>query len=217
MGIRVLLVDDHQMFRHALMVMLERHDTIEVVGELADGQAMMDWVAQQPVDVVCMDIAMPRLFGIEATRQLLKQRPGIKVIGVSGHTDTDYVVDMMRAGASGYVTKSASPEELVEAIHSVHEGRQYWSAEVAEVLHARQRGSGHGALVAERPRLGARERQVVQLVAEGYTTAQIAERLNVAFSTVGVHRRNIMRKLNMHKASELTRYAILNGLTRIDQ
>lgn len=215
MQIRVVLVDDHQLFRHALRTMLEKQPDIAVVGEAGDGMEMLKLVADVDADVVCMDIGMPHMYGIEATRRLLALKPAVKVIGLSAFTDRDYVVDMLKAGAAGYVTKSETGEELLRAIHCVRLNKKYLCPEVAT--------SVMGVLTdnieknAGTPRLGARERQVIQLVAEGYTTAQIAERLNVAFSTVGVHRRNIMRKLNIHKVSELTKYAIRTGISSTDK
>lgn len=215
MQTRVLLVDDHQLFRHALRTMLEKQPDLAVVGEAGDGMEMLKLVADIEVDVVCMDIGMPHMYGIEATRRLLALKPAVKVIGLSAFTDRDYVVDMVKAGAAGYVTKSETGEELLRAIQCVRLNKKYLCPEVAtSVMGVLTDGNDKSAST---PRLGARERQVIQLVAEGYTTAQIAERLNVAFSTVGVHRRNIMRKLNIHKVSELTKYAIRTGISTTDK
>ncbi len=211
MQTRIILVDDHQLFRHALRSMLEKDPSIVVVGEAGDGQELLKLVANTAVDVVCMDIGMPNMYGIEATRRVLAINPAIKVIGLSAFTDRDYVVDMIKAGASGYVTKSESGEELLRAIQCVRLNKKYYCPEIAETVTGVLIDSN--AKQSSTPRLGARERQVIQLVAEGYTTAEIARRLNVAFSTIGVHRRNIMRKLNIHKVSELTKYAIRTGIS----
>jgi len=213
MKTNVVLVDDHQMFRHALRTMLTRDPNIEVVGEAGDGLELLR-IAANPdlaVDVVCMDISMPQLNGIEATRRLLSINPQIKVIGLSAFTDRDFVIDMLKAGAAGYVTKAETGEELLRAIRSVRINRTYLCPEVAATLTGALLDNADGAAAA--PRLGARERQVLQLVAEGHTSAQIAQSLHVAFSTVEVHRRNIMRKLNLHNVAELTKYAIRNGIT----
>lgn len=214
MNTRIVLADDHQMFRHALRTMLEMEPRIEVVGEAGNGQELLNIVARTAVDVVCMDIGMPELNGIETTRRLVAINPAIKVIGLSAFTDRDFVLDMLKAGASGYVTKAESGDELLRAIRSVRQDRMYLCPEVAAtVTNALVDGSAANSAI---PRLGPRERQVLQLVAEGYTSAQIAERLHVAFSTIEVHRRNIMRKLNLHNVAELTKYAIRNGITTSD-
>jgi two-component system NarL family response regulator len=214
MNTRIVLADDHQMFRHALRTMLEKEPGIEVVGEAGNGRELLKIIAQTAVDVVCMDIGMPELNGIEATRRLLANNPAIKVIGLSAYTDRDFVLDILKAGASGYVTKAESGEELLRAIRSVRQNRVYLCPETAAtVTNAMVDSSAASSVI---PRLGPRERQVLQLVAEGYTSTKIAERLHVAFSTVEVHRRNIMRKLNLHNVAELTRYAIRNGITTSD-
>ncbi|MCK9388595.1 MAG: response regulator transcription factor [Sulfuritalea sp.] len=211
MKTRVLLADDHQMFRHALRTMLEQESSIQVVGEAGDGQELLKIAGGTPVDVVCMDIGMPRMNGIEATRRLLGINPAIKVIGVSAFADRDYVLDMLKAGASGYVTKSETGDELLRAIRAVRLNRTYLCPEIAATVAGALIDGSDGKSAA--PRIGARERQVLQLVAEGNTSAEIAQRLHVAFSTVEVHRRNIMRKLDLHNVAELTKYAIRNGIT----
>jgi two-component system NarL family response regulator len=211
MKIRVLLADDHQMFRHALRTMLEQEANIQVVGEAGDGQALLKVAAETEADVVCMDIGMPQMNGIEATRRLLAIHPAIKVIGLSAFIDRDFVLDMLKAGASGYVTKGETGEELLRAIRSVRLNRTYLCPEIASVLTGALIDGSNGSPAA--PRISARERQVLQLVAEGNTSAEIAERLHVAFSTVEVHRRNIMRKLELHNVADLTKYAIRNSIT----
>lgn len=211
MKTRILLADDHQMFRHALRIMLERDPALVVVGEANDGVELLRIAAEKPADVACIDIGMPRMNGIEATRRLLSLNPAVKVIGLSAMTDRDFVLDMLKAGASGYVTKAESGEELVRAIRSVRANRKYLCPEIAATVTGALLDTGDGT--AATPRLGSRERQVLQLVADGNTSVKIAERLHLASSTVEVHRRNIMRKLNLHNIAELTKYAIRNGLT----
>jgi DNA-binding NarL/FixJ family response regulator len=157
-----------------------------------------------------MDIGMPGMNGIETTRRLVAACPGVKVIALSAYSDQRFVLDMMRAGASAYVTKAEAGDELLRAINAVRQNRNYFCPDVANVVAgALSSGGDQGKLSAQ---LGARERQVLQLVAEGCTSAQIADQLHIAASTVEVHRRNIMRKLNMHSVAELTRYAIHSGL-----
>lgn len=211
MKTRVVLADDHQMFRQALRAMLTSEPGIEIVGEASDGLELLKVATKTVPDVVCMDIGMPNLNGIEATRRLLELCPDVKVIGLSAFYDRDFILDMMKAGASGYVTKGEAGEELLNAIKAVRVNRKYLCPSVADVV--------MGAIInnpevqAGPVRLGARERQVLQLVAEGMTSSEIADRINLAASTIEVHRRNIMRKLNLHSVAELTKYAIRNGLT----
>ncbi|ENO92960.1 LuxR family transcriptional regulator [Thauera sp. 28] len=211
MKLRIVLADDHQMFRHALRALLARDNGLEVVAEAASGDEVLAVVARQEVDLVCMDVAMPGMNGIEATRRLCASHPGVRVIGLSAFADRQFVMDLLNAGASGYITKSEAGDELLRAIRTVQQGRSYICPDVAGAVAGalRDRDSLETAL----PRLTARERQVLQLIAEGYTSPRIAERLHVAPSTVEVHRRNIMRKLDLHNVAELTRYAITNGIS----
>jgi len=211
MKTRILLADDHQMFRHALRLMLERDPAMVIAGEASDGLELLRVAAERPADVACIDIAMPRMNGIEATRRLLSLNPGIRVIGLSAMTDRDFVLDMLKAGAAGYVSKGESGEELLRAIRAVRANRKYLCPEVAATVTGALLDNDDGPMAT--PRLGSRERQVLQLVADGNTSVKIAERLHLASSTVEVHRRNIMRKLNLHNIAELTKYAIRNGLT----
>jgi two-component system NarL family response regulator len=212
MTTRVLLADDHQLFREALRMLLEKEPDIEVVGETGDGTEVPRLVREKAADVVCMDVRMPGMNGVETTRRLMNGSYPVKIIGLSAHPDHQYVVDMIRAGAAGYVTKSEAGNELIRAIRNVGRNRVYLCPEVMEavsgVLHE---GEGERG---SRPsgQLGARERQVLQLVAEGCSSGQIAERLHIATSTVEVHRRNIMRKLDLHNVADLTRYSIRSGI-----
>ncbi len=211
MTLRIVLADDHQMFRHALRALLEKEPQFEVVAEAASGDELLRIVDGRQVEVVCMDIGMPGMNGIEATRRLLAMRPGLKVIGLSAFADRQFVLDMLNAGASGYVTKAEAGDELLRAIHNVQIGRTYLCPDVAATVTSALLDAPR--LHTATPRLTARERQVLQLIAEGLTSARIAEQLHVAPSTVEVHRRNIMRKLDLHSVAELTRYAIRSGIS----
>ncbi len=211
MKVQVLLADDHKMFRNALKIILGKEPNIEVVGEAGDGQEMLSLVHKIAPDVVCMDISMPMMDGIEATRRLLALRPAVKVIGLSAHADPYYVMEMMNAGASGYITKSESVDEVVRAINTVHHSRKkYLCPDVAaHVVDSVCNGPSHESSLAK---LSHRELQVLHLVAEGCSSIDIAKNLHLATSTVEVHRRNIMRKVNLHSIAELTKYAIRNGI-----
>jgi two-component system NarL family response regulator len=212
MSIRTLLVDDHTMFREALRMMLDKEPEVEVVGELGDGAQVQDAVARLTPDVVVMDISMPQVNGIEATRALLARFPGIRVVALSAFNYKKFVMEMMEAGATAYVVKSAAGEQLVNAIKSAAQGKTYLCPETAAILvEASQRNSNSHAR--GNKRLGRRETEVLRLLAEGKTSPQIAEKMHIAPSTVDVHRRNIMNKLELHTVAELTKYAIRLGLT----
>lgn len=206
---RIILVDDHQMFRDALRSLLEKMADIEVVGETGNAHEVTELVRSRSANIVCMDIGMPGMNGIEATRQLLNAVPSVKVIALSSYSDQRFVMDMMSAGAYAYITKAEAADELLRAISSVRNNRKYLCPDVAEVLTGAINRQGNAANTVK---LGNRERQVLRLVAEGYTSAAIAEQLHIAPSTVEVHRRNIMQKLNLHNVAELTRYAISTGI-----
>lgn len=207
---RVMLVDDHRMFLEALRSLLEKVPDLEVVGVAHDGTEVLPMARVTTPNIVCMDIGMPGMNGVEATRQLLAGFPGIKVIALSTHADHIYVTDMMKAGASGYVSKSEGGKELLRAIEAVSLNRTYWCPSATEALARTMNSAGTDAKAV--PSLGDRERQVLRLVAEGLSSTEIAARLSIASATVDVHRRNIMRKLGLHSAVELTRYAISHGL-----
>lgn len=207
--VRVLLVDDHQMFRNALRSLLEKQPNLHVVGETGDAFDVLRLARETSPDIVCMDIGMPDMNGIEITRHLLKVCPEVKVIALSSYTDQRYVKDMLNAGASAYVTKFEASEELLRAIIAVRQNRRYLCPDVADaVINAM-----HEPLQVDvSTKLSSRELQVLQLVAEGHTSAIIGDQLNIARSTVEVHRRNIMRKLKIYNVAELTRYAVRSGI-----
>lgn len=211
MNARVLLADDHQLFREALRVMLEKETSIQVIAETGDGLQVLPLAQTLSPDIVCMDISMPGMNGIETTRRLRSTCPGIKIIGLSAFSDQRYIFEMLNAGASGYVTKAAAGDQLLQAIAAVLQDQQYLCPDATTAISRAQPEPGVGA--SQAGKLGPRERQVLQLVAEGHTSAQIAGHLQMAPSTVEVHRRNIMRKLNLHNVVDLTKYAIRNGLT----
>lgn len=214
MSIRTLLVDDHTMFREALRMMLDKEPEVEVVGELGDGALVQETVARLTPDVVVMDISMPQVNGIEATRALVARFPGTRVVALSAFNYKKFVMEMMEAGATAYVIKSAAGEQLVSAIKSAAQGKTYLCPETAAILvEASQRNGSKGSGTRDNKRLGRRETEVLRLLAEGLTSPQIAEKMHIAPSTVDVHRRNIMNKLELHTVAELTKHAIRLGLT----
>lgn len=211
--VRIVLVDDHQMIREALRFLIEREPGYAVVGEAGDGRDVQGVVRATVPHIVCMDIDLPGVNGVELTRQLAADNPDLKVIALSAMTDHHYVIDMVSAGAVGYITKTEASGELVRAIKAVGRKRVYLSPEVAGALTANL--SLRGDERAHINRLGPRELAVLRLVARGYTSIQIAKELNIAPSTADAHRRNVMRKLDLHGIAELTRYAIRNGLLSV--
>lgn len=206
---RILLVDDHQIFREALRGLLEQKPGLMVVGEAGDGEEAIALARQLAPDIVCMDIGMPGSNGITATRALRDACPGAKVIALSTHADHVYVMDMMAAGASAYVTKADGGKELLRAIEAVGNGHRYLSAGIAGT---ETRAMVQVAKDATPPLLGHREQQVLCLVAKGMSSQEIAAQLGIATGTVDVHRRNILRKLRLHSAVDLTRYVISSGI-----
>jgi two-component system NarL family response regulator len=216
MSIRILLVDDHQMMRDGLRSILDLEGGFDVVGEAGTGYEALELVEKLRPDVVVMDIGMKDLNGMEATRQIKTRSSEAKVIALSTYSDESYVLGMLEAGASGYVLKEAAVEEMRRAIRAVAGGNHYLSPEIAgSVVASRVREpSPEGTPAASQ--LAPRERQILQLLAEGHTSSEIAQKLHIATTTVDSHRRNIMKKLDLHSVAELTKYAIREGLTSLE-
>jgi DNA-binding NarL/FixJ family response regulator len=206
--IRVLVVDDHAIVREGICSLLARRKDIEVVGEAADGKRAIDAVVQFDPDVVLMDIQMPGLNGLEATREIHKRFPSTRILVLTQHESKEYVVPLLRAGAVGYITKTARATELIGAIRAVYEQGAYLPPRITQTL--------VDALVetpgaTEQPVLTERELEVLRLVVEGLSSREIAERLNISVKTVDTHRANIMDKVGAHNTAELTKYAIRKG------
>lgn len=219
MTYRVLLVDDHELMRDGLRSILERENDVEVVGEAEDGRSAVVLARTVKPDIVVMDVVMKDLNGIEATRQILADSPRVKVIALSSHADNRYVEAILEAGASAYVLKANAYDNLRSAIDAVGRGKSYLSPEVTEaVIQASRGGAGAGGLRAGplTAVLSPREKEVLQLLSEGLSSPEIGHRLFVATSTVETHRRNIMRKLDLHSVADLTKYAVREGLTSLE-
>jgi DNA-binding NarL/FixJ family response regulator len=210
--IRVVLADDHTLMREGLKALLERDGEIEVVGEAGTGRAAVTMAGELNPDVVIMDIGMPDLNGIDAARQIIKASVGAKILAVSMHTSQRMVSEMLRAGASGYVSKLTAFDQVVAAVKAVHSGARYLGPEVsigtAESLVDRVDGRQVTAFSV----LTLREREVLQLIAEGRTTKAIGNVLGTSPRTVEVHRKRLMDKLGIHSVAELARYAVKEGL-----
>jgi two-component system response regulator NreC len=218
MSIRVLLADDHRIVREGLRALLEGQQDIEVVAEAEDGLTMLRLVKETAPDVAVVDVAMPDLNGIEATRQLIARAPGngTRVIALSMYSDRRFVAGMLGAGASGYLLKDCAFEELARAIRAVAANQTYLSPSIAGVvvksyLHKLDENGSSAFSI-----LTGRQRQVLQLLAEGKNTKEIANRLGLSVKTVETHRQRIMDRLDVHSIAELTRYAISEGLTPLE-
>jgi two-component system response regulator NreC len=215
--IRVLVVDDHTIVREGIRLLLEGSPDIEVVGEAAEGKAALSEVRTLQPDVVLMDITMPGMSGLEATRQIKAQWPEVQVLALTMHENEEYFFQILHAGASGYVLKGASSAELLSAIRAAARGDVFLHPSLARKLvgdYLRRVGVGE-----EQPsfdRLTPREKEVLTLIAEGYTNREIAERLVISPSTVQTHRARIMEKLNLQNRTELIKYAIRRGLIDLD-
>ncbi len=212
--INVLLAEDHMIVREGLKKLLEAETDIAVVGEATTGREAVELCRKLRPDVIIMDIAMPQMNGLEATRQILKSFPEVKVIILSAHSDDAYVENATSLGASGYLIKQTSSHFLSEAVREVHKGNTFFSPTVAKRFQKRQQESvgRKGLPKAEVARLSSREVEVLQLIAEGDANKQIAEKLAISIKTVEKHRDHLMRKLDIHDTAGITRYAIGAGI-----
>jgi two-component system response regulator NreC len=217
MGIRVLIADDHKIMLAGLRSLLEKQTDFEVVAEAENGRKAVLMALEKKPDVVVMDVSMPDLNGIEATMQIIDSLPGTRVIALSMHSDKRFVMGMLQAGASGYLLKDCASQELATAIHQVAEGKKYLSPEITGVvIDDFLLGGASGKAAPSKSQLSAREREVLQLIAEGWSTKQIGSHLYVSIKTIETHRRQIMKKLHLHTIADLTKYAIREGLTSIE-
>jgi two-component system NarL family response regulator len=212
MTIRVLLVDDHRLVREALRDALARVSDVEVVGEAGDAASAFLQIRTLEPDVIVLDIGLPDLNGMEVAARVRESDSVAKIVVLSAYSDKRFVTEMLRAGASGYVTKSAAGTELVRAIRAVVMGQGYFSPDIAGTLVSVARDQ---ALVPESPRLARREREVLRLIADGLRSPAIAKHLHIAIGTVEAHRRNIMRKLGLRTVAELTKHAIREGIVSL--
>jgi len=215
MSVTILLADDHQLLREGLRALLDQQDDMDVVGEAVNGIQAFEMSRKLDPDVVIMDINMPELNGIEAARKIDKHCHGVKVLALSVHRDQNFVLEMLRAGASGYLLKDCALDELVLAIRMVMEGKYYLSPAITgtvleDFLHNR------GELKSNLSLLTNREREVLQLIAEGKSTRDTAATLNISAKTVETHRLRLMNKLGLRNVADLTKFALREGLTTLD-
>ncbi len=213
MSIRIILADDHAILRHGLSKLIQQQSNMEVIAQAGDGHSIVDLTRELSPDVVVMDIGMPDLNGIDATMQIKRDFPKVNVIGLSMHSGKKFISEMLKAGALGYLLKDCAFEELISAINTVMEGKTYLSPSISEVIVENYVRPSNQEESSAFSTLSQREREVLQLLAEGKTTKQIGMTLHISSKTVEGHRLRIMSKLNIDNVASLTKYAIREGLT----
>jgi DNA-binding NarL/FixJ family response regulator len=216
MGIKVLVVDDHKLLREAVRFRLHAEEGMDVVGEAENGRVAVHLARELNPDVIIMEVGLPNMNGVEATHQILREQPGTKVIAFAGGLDRHSVQRMLAAGASGYVLKSCSLEELLAAIRDVMENRTYLSSQVCAMVVDGYVSHSADSKCSMCPELTAREREVLQLITEGKSTKMIAKELCLSGKTIDWHRSRIMKKLHIESIAGLVRYAMAEGLTSAD-
>lgn len=214
--VSIILVDDHPMFRQGLQSLISHEPHLHVIAVTGDGRSILNLVRVQPPDLIVMDITLPGMSGIQATRQILAEFPLIKIIALSIHNNLVFVEEMLNAGARGYVLKSSAFEELLLAIQQVLNGNLFLSENVKECIHLPDQESPMPLNSNGISQLTAREREVLQLIAEGNSSKDISETLHITLKTVEKHRHCIKSKLNLHSTAELTKYAIRTCLTSVE-
>ncbi len=213
---KLLLVDDHEIVRAGLRMLLMAEEDMEIVGEAGSGEEALTLMRETAPDVVLMDVAMPGMSGVEATRRIKRMRPQTAVLALTMHEDEAYFFQMLEAGASGYVPKRAAADDLVSAIRAVREGNVFLYPSLARLLVEDYLNKGRSDETRGADPLTPREREVLVLIAEGLTNREIADKLVISVKTVDRHRENIMRKLNLHKRVDLVKYAIEKGLISVN-
>lgn len=216
MSVRIVLADDHKVVREGLRSLIQKQRGMEIIAEADDGRTAVRLAGELSPDVVIMDVGMPNLNGIEATRQIVAKAGNIRVIALSMHSERKFVIEMLRAGASGYLLKDCAFEELVNAIQTVVAQRAYLSPKLADSVIKDYVRIIPESEISSLSLLTAREREVLQLLAEGKNTRESSSILNVSVKTVETHRQQIMEKLGIRSVAELTKYAIREGLTSIE-
>lgn len=216
MKVRILLADDHQIMREGLKALLEKHSSMEVIAEAENGIETLEIARRERPDVIIMDITMPDINGIEATRQLKSEMKDIKIVALSMHSDRRFVTEILKAGASAYVLKQSAFKDLEKAIKTVMVNRTFLSADILETVVNDYVSQLTKSEYEAYKRLSDRERQVLQLIAEGNSTKEIAYKLHVSVKTIESHRQNMMTKLGIHNLAGLTKFAVREGLTSLE-
>lgn len=216
MSIKVVLADDHPVVRDGLRSVIDKKaEDIKIVGEASNGNDVLEMAKKNQVDIYVLDISMPILNGIETADRLMKMNPDSKIIMLSIHDSHAFVEKALKSGARGYILKESATEEVIHAIREVYKGRFFLSPEISKYIVKGFIGRIQGYRKYEKPfDLTQREREILQLIAESFTNKEIARRLNISLYTVQVHRKNIMKKLGIHKHADLVRYAIKEGISK---
>jgi len=209
---RIMVADDHPLIREAVAHLIKGAPEFELAGEVANGRECLARVQELRPDILVLDIAMPEMNGEQVTRELRRRFPELKIIALSGYTDRQFVHAMIKAGAKAYVVKAASGRALIHALRAVASGRNYLSPEVTGAVMTLWEETAPSAGSSPRSELGRREKEVLKWIAEGHRSATIATQMGIAVATVEAHRRNILRKLQLHSAADLTRYALRHGI-----
>ena len=212
--IKILIVDDHAIMRDGIRALLNLNDDIEIVGEASTGQGAVEKASELAPDVIIMDIALPGMDGLEATRRILKQNPKSRVLILTQYDDKEYILSAIRAGGAGYLPKRALGSELVTAIKAVNRGESFLYPSAASALIADYRNQAKNGDIYSQ--LTPREREVFKLIAEGYTSRQIADKLFISLKTVTGHRTNLMEKLELHNRTDLIKFAMRKGIVSLD-
>jgi DNA-binding NarL/FixJ family response regulator len=212
--VAVLLAEDHAIVRQGLRLLLQADGDIDIVAEAKTGREAIKMTGDLHPEIVVMDVAMPLLNGIQATRQILKSFPGTKVLILSAHSDPEYVEQALKEGASGYVVKQASSDVVTKAIRELHKGKTFFTPSIAKRLSEDYQRAPHGGALHKKhgTQLTSRENEMIQLIAEGHANKQIASELGISIKTVEKHRQHLMAKLHIHDIAGLTRFAIATGI-----
>ncbi len=216
MSIRIVIADDHRIVREGLRALIEKQTDMQVIGETENGRETVGMAQELLPDIVLMDVSMPDMNGIEATRRIVGDLPHVRVLALSMHSDRRFAMEMLKAGASGYLLKDSAFEELAHAIRAVLSGHTYLCHRIADLV-IRDYMSITSKETSAFSTLTAREREVLQLIAEGRSTKEIASLLNLSVKTIETHRQQVMDKLCIRSIAELTKYAIREGLTSIEE
>lgn len=211
MSIKILIADDHKLFREGTITLLSENQDIEIIGQAEDGKEAIAKAKETQPDILIIDIGMPKINGIEATRILKSEAPDIKIIALTMHSEKHFIKGMLEAGAYGYLFKNCDYDELIQAIKTVYSGKKYLSDEITEVIIHDYVGKTNDVLETD-PILSEREMEILKLFAEGKTSREISELLFISVKTVGTHKQNILTKLELNSTADLVKYAIKKGI-----
>jgi len=213
--IKIILTDDHQLFRDGIKSLLENTEHIEIIGEASNGKELLELLKHTVPDIIILDITLPDISGIEITRQVVSDYPGLNVLILSMHNENEFVVNALKAGARGYLPKDISKHELLEAISSIYKGNEYFSKTISDAFLKKFVQRTRMGLQGENPILTPRETEIVKLVAEGLKNQQIADKLFISVRTVDAHKNNIMKKLNLKSNIDIVKFAIKYELIKL--